>query len=144
MKREEDDFAAWRSQKENQANPFPHVYPDMPPRFRRCRRFTRTLFFLEWASLLALIAGLLLEGVVILFRGSEKPMGDREALAAGLMLLELLPLWFLIRWLRLRPSGSGIAPAAAGPSPTTPRTDGMRKCGRKSVTTPSAICGLGM
>ena len=34
MRREEDDFTAWRSQKENQASPFPYVYPDMPPRFR--------------------------------------------------------------------------------------------------------------
>ena len=72
MRREEDDFTAWRSQKENQASPFPYVYPDMPPRFRRCRRFTRMLFLLEWASLLTLIAGLLLEGVVILFRGSRR------------------------------------------------------------------------
>ena len=103
MKQEEDDFAAWRSRKENQVSPFPHVYPDMPPRFRRCRRFTRTLFLLEWASLLTLIAGLLLEGVVILFRGIETPMGDREALAAGLMLLVLLPLYFLTRWLRHTP-----------------------------------------
>lgn len=99
MKQEEDDFAAWRGQKENQASPFPYVYPDMPPRFRRSRRFTRALFLLEWVSLLTLIAGLLLEGVVILFRGIEKPMGDREALAAGLMLLVLLPLYFLTRWL---------------------------------------------
>lgn len=83
MKREEDDFAAWRSRKENQASPFPYVYPDMPPQFRRYHRFTRTLFLLEWVSLLTLIAGLLLEGIVILFRGIGKPMGDREALAAG-------------------------------------------------------------
>lgn len=103
MKQEEDDFTAWRSQKENQVSPFPHVYPDMPPRFRRCRRFTQALFLLEWVSLLALIAGLLLEGAVILFRRIETPMGDQEALAAGLMLLVLLPLYFLTRWLRHTP-----------------------------------------
>lgn len=117
MRREEDDFTVWRSRKENQASPFPHVYPDMPPRFRRCRRFTRTLFLLEWASLLTLIAGLLLEGVVILFRGIEKPMGDREALAAGLMLLVLLPLWFLIRWLRHTPRWFWHCPFCRQPLP---------------------------
>ncbi|MDE6455256.1 MAG: hypothetical protein K2L38_04970 [Dysosmobacter sp.] len=62
MKREEDDSTAWRSRKENQIDLFPYVYPDMPPRFRRCHRFAQALFLLEWGSLFALTAGLLLQG----------------------------------------------------------------------------------
>jgi len=103
MRREEDDFAAYRQQQKNQAAPFSYIYPQMLPRFRWCRRFAQALFLLEWASLLTLIAGLLLEGAVILFRGIKTPMGDREAFAAGLMLLVLLPLYFLTRWLRHTP-----------------------------------------
>ena len=117
MRREEDDFTVWRQQQENRSTLPPYVYPDMPPRFRLCRRFTRALFLLEWASLLALIAGLLLEGTAILFRGIETPMGDREALAAGLMLLVLLPLYFLTRWLRHTPGLFWHCPFCRQPFP---------------------------
>ena len=64
--------------------------------------------------------------------------------APGLMLLVLLPLYFLTDGCGTRPGCSGIAPSAASPSPTTLRTGDMRKCGSRSAATPSAICGLGM
>ena len=39
MKKATDDIANWRLQHENMSKPFPCVFPQMPPRFRRCRRF---------------------------------------------------------------------------------------------------------
>ena len=117
MRREDDDFTVWRRQQENRVAPSPYVYPQMPPQFRWRRRFAQTLFLLEWGILLALIVGLLLEGVVILLRGIETPVGDREALAVGLMFLVLLPLWFLIRWLRRTPRWFWRCPCCEQPFP---------------------------
>ena len=42
----------WRLRQENLARPFPYVYPQMPPRLRRCCAFTRTLLLLEWGCLI--------------------------------------------------------------------------------------------
>ena len=47
MRREEDDFAAYRQQQNNRAAPFSYISPQMPPRFRWCRRFAQALFLIE-------------------------------------------------------------------------------------------------
>ena len=70
MRRKLDDFSEWRRQQENQANPFPYVYPQMPPRFRRCYRFSRTLFLIEWGSSLLFAFGGVVAFVLMLFRAA--------------------------------------------------------------------------
>ena len=47
MKRPTDDIANWRLQQENISKPFPYVFPQMPPRFRRCCAFARAVFLLQ-------------------------------------------------------------------------------------------------
>ena len=48
MKRWTDDMTDWQLRRENLEKPFPHIYPRMPSRFRRCRAFVGALFLLEW------------------------------------------------------------------------------------------------
>lgn len=100
MRREQDDFTVWKRQQENRATPASFVYPQMPPRFRRCRRFAQALFVVEWGLLLTMFAGLLLGGAVMLFRGIEASWGDLEALITFLMCFVPLLLRFFIRLLR--------------------------------------------
>lgn len=50
-KRAQDDLADWRRQNENRAAPFPHVYPDLPPKFRRLCRTSRVLYLGEWVGI---------------------------------------------------------------------------------------------
>ena len=98
MKREEDDFSAWRQRQKNQAAPFFYVYPQMPPRFRWCRRFAQALFVVEWGACWMFFLGsipiLFLVAVVPLLQGKEA-----GTLPVNYLLL-LLPLRFLARWLR--------------------------------------------
>lgn len=48
MKRSGDDTAYWRLQQENTSKPFPYVFPEMPPRFRRCCAFAKAVFLAQW------------------------------------------------------------------------------------------------
>ena len=48
MKKETDDIARWRLQHKNMSKSFPYVFPKMPPRFRRCCAFMRTVFLIQW------------------------------------------------------------------------------------------------
>ena len=118
MKRKLDDFSEWRRQQENQATPFPYVYPQMPPRFRRCYRFTRTLFLIEWGSNLLFAFGGVVAFVLMLFRGKEALLEDSVAfvLIAALFFI-LLPLWFLCRWLRNTPKFFWHCPCCGQPFP---------------------------
>lgn len=50
MKKTMDEFAKWRLQQENSTKPFPYVFPDMPPRFRRGCFLMKTIFLLELVS----------------------------------------------------------------------------------------------
>ena len=100
MRREEDDFTAWRRQQTNQAAPFPYVYPQMPPRFRWCCRFAQTLFLIEWGGYGALVLSTLSAGVAVLFWGREALLEGVTALLLTLVFFVLLPLSFLARWLR--------------------------------------------
>ncbi len=53
MKRATDDFSNWRLQQENMSKPFPYVFPQMPPRFRRCCAFMKTVFLIQWGCFAA-------------------------------------------------------------------------------------------
>ena len=33
---------------DDMAKPFPYVFPQMPPRFRRCRAFAKAVFLMQW------------------------------------------------------------------------------------------------
>lgn len=77
MKRTTDDMVAWRLQQENLSKPFPYAFPQMPPRFRRCRAFTRALFLLEWGCVCVLILSVIPVGAVMLFRGKRRCWKER-------------------------------------------------------------------
>ena len=53
MKRHMDDIANWRLQQENTSKPFPYVFPQMPPRFRRCCAFAKAVFLIQWGCFAA-------------------------------------------------------------------------------------------
>lgn len=67
MKRIEDDFAEWRLQQENQSKPFPYIFPQMPPRFRRCCRLLTGLCFLEKGCIALNILSILVEFLLMCF-----------------------------------------------------------------------------
>ena len=48
MKKNGDDIANWRLQQENKSKPFPYVFPQMPPRFRRCCAFAGAVLLIRW------------------------------------------------------------------------------------------------
>lgn len=105
MKR--DDMADWRLRQENLAKPSPYVYPQMPPRFRRCRVFMRTLFLLEWSGVILMaLSGLILCGVLLACGGEAFDSRLRGSalfalLSAGFMLS--VPLALACRALRRTP-----------------------------------------
>ena len=37
-----------RKPMDDMAKPFPYVFPQMPPRFRRCRAFAKAVFLMQW------------------------------------------------------------------------------------------------
>jgi len=45
-----DDFADWRLRQENISKPFSYVFPQMPPRFRRCCAFAKVVFLIQWGG----------------------------------------------------------------------------------------------
>ena len=102
MKREEDDFAAYRQQQKNQAAPFSYIYPQMPPRFRWCRRFAQALFLIERGGFVVLVLSNFPTGVVALLWGKKALLEGVGAMAFLLSMVSfvLLPLAFLARWLR--------------------------------------------
>ena len=118
MKWSTDDFSNWQIQQENMSKPSPYVFPQMPPRFRRCRRFIRTLFLIEWGSILLFVFGSVVAFVLMLFRGKEALLEDSVAfgLIAALFFV-LLPLWFLCRWLRNTPKFFWHCPDCGQPFP---------------------------
>ena len=53
MRKPTDDIANWRLQQENTSKPFPYVFPQMPPRFRRCCAFAKAVFLIQWGCFAA-------------------------------------------------------------------------------------------
>lgn len=94
MKRFMDDIESWRLQQENISNPFPYVFPQMPPRFRWCRCFTQALFVVQWGTVLVQCLGFILIIPLAFFLSADvlRVMAD--------LLFLLMPLSFLARWLR--------------------------------------------
>ena len=37
-----------RKPMDDMAKPFPYVFPQMLPRFRRCRAFAKAVFLMQW------------------------------------------------------------------------------------------------
>ena len=107
MKRWTDDMADWRLRQENLARPFPYVYPQMPPRLRRCCAFTRTLLLLEWGCLILMaLSGAALCGVLLVRgEGAFSACWDGSALfALGTAAFVLsIPLGAVCRALRHTP-----------------------------------------
>lgn len=100
MKREEDDFAAWRRQQENRATPSSYVYPQMPPRFRWCRRFAQTLFVVELGAFFVLCFMGLIAVPIVLIQGEARFLDSWIFPLMEPLLFTFLPLGFLCRWLR--------------------------------------------
>ena len=74
MKKPTDDTANWRLQQENNTSkPYPYVFPQMPPRFRRCCAFMKAVFLIQWGCFTAFCLGsmVLLVSVIVLGRGTE-------------------------------------------------------------------------
>ena len=93
MKRWTDDMTDWQLRRENLEKPFPHIYPRMPSRFRRCRAFVGALFLLEWGCVfLMALSGLALCGTLVI-RGEEAfdSCLDESALFAFLAAVFILP-----------------------------------------------------
>lgn len=87
MKRNDDDFAAWRVQQENASKPFLYVFPQMPPRFRRCCAFAKAVFLIQWGGFAVFALG-----SMILFVPAVVWDMDMSALTNGRPLLSLLVL----------------------------------------------------
>lgn len=68
-----DDFTVWRIRKDHLKEPFPYVFPDLPPRFRRLRALSRGVFLMQLGSSVVAIAGLLLSGIFFFGRETEPP-----------------------------------------------------------------------
>ena len=121
MKRWTDDMADWRLRQENLARPFPYVYPQMPPRLRRCCAFTRTLLLLEWGCLvLMVLSGAALCGVLLVRgEGAFSACWDGSALfALGTAAFILsIPLGAVCRALRHTPKFFWRCPCCGEPFP---------------------------
>lgn len=74
MKHSTDDFTEWRIRQAHLSQPFPYVFPKMPPRFRRFRALGRGIFLLQWASFAAFIT-LLFSSIFLLNSQPPKPLG---------------------------------------------------------------------
>ncbi len=57
MKRPMDDTASWRLQQKNASKPFPYIFPQMPPRFRRCCALMRAVFLTQWGCFVVFFLG---------------------------------------------------------------------------------------
>ena len=117
MKRTADDIANWKLQQENMSKPFPYVFPQMPPRFRRYYGFTKVLFLMEWGCIWTVDFGVIMGGAVMLFRGAGAFREGSMALLMGLVLFVPIPLYFLCRWLRNTPKHFWHCPCCGQPFP---------------------------
>ena len=95
MKYSTDDFTDWHRQQGHLAQPFPYIFPQMPPRFRIFRAFSRGIFLLQ-------------RGFALLFFGSLAGAAflvDRQnpILSLGILLSLILEGLFLV--LRFAPGG---------------------------------------
>ena len=73
MKRPMDDITNWRLQQENTSKPFPYVFPQMPPRFRRCCAFAKAVFLIQWGcfAVFCLDSMVLLVSVLVFGKDAE-------------------------------------------------------------------------
>lgn len=73
MRKPTDDIANWRLQQENTSKPFPYVFPQMPPRFRRCCAFAKAVFLIQWGcfAVFGICSMVLFIPVVILDKNTE-------------------------------------------------------------------------
>lgn len=117
MKRIIDDMAGWRLRQENQAKPFPYVFPQMPPRFRLCCGFARGLFLLEWGCIWALVLGGSAAVIVMLLRGTDALLEGWPERLLILLFFVLLPLGVLCRFLRHTPGRFWRCPCCGKPFP---------------------------
>ena len=105
-----DDLADWSLRQTNQAAPFPRVYPQMPPRFRRCCRWMRVGTLLELLFLLLFLLSVLGMCVLTLLKAEGTWPVLSGALAA-------LPLWWGFRLVRLTPKFFWHCPSCGQPFP---------------------------
>ena len=95
MKRPVDDIAYWRLQQENTSKPFPYVFPQMPPRFRRCRAFARAVFLMQWGccAVFCLCSMVLFVPLIVLGRDVElSAVTDNHPFLAFLILVAAVSL----------------------------------------------------
>lgn len=93
MKRPMDDIAKWRLQQENMSKPFPYVFPQMPPGFRRRCAFAKAVFLTQWGcfAVLFLVGMALFVPVVILGKDVEwSTMTDSNPFLGFLILIAAL------------------------------------------------------
>lgn len=104
-------MANWRLRQENDSQSFPYVFPQMPPRFRRCCAFMRALLLLERCSAVLLVLGGLAWTVLLVVYGRA---GLNAFLDSGLEanpffvlclaeVIAALPVMFLCRLFRQTP-----------------------------------------
>lgn len=86
-KHQTDDFADWRLRQENISKPFPYVFPQMPPRFRRCCAFAKAVFLIQWGGFAVFALGSIILFVPVVVWDVEL-----DALTDGRPLLSLLVL----------------------------------------------------
>lgn len=71
MKRPTDDIANWRLQQENTSKPFSYVFPQMPPRFRRCCAFAKVVFLIQWGCFASFCLGSMMLFVPVIVFGKD-------------------------------------------------------------------------
>ena len=94
LKRETDDFTEWSRNRANRAKPYPYVFPQMPPRFRRCCGLMRALLLLEYAFWATFALSCLAAIGPCIRQEAPGPL-----LSAGILLTVPLAMvfWFLLR-----------------------------------------------
>lgn len=99
MKRPTDDIANWRLQQENTSKPFPYVFPQMPPRFRRCCAFAKAVFLIQWGCFaVSCVCSMVLFILVVIWgrnMGLSAMIENRPFLAFFIMVAAISLLIFL-------------------------------------------------
>ena len=75
MKSRLDDIADWQLQQENTSEPFPYIFPQMPPRFRRCCAFAKTVFLIQWGCFAAFCLDSMVLLVLLTVFGKNAELG---------------------------------------------------------------------
>ena len=75
MKRTTDEIVNWRLQQENTSKPFPYVFPQMPPRFRRCCAFARAVSLIQWGCFAVFCLGSMVLFVPVIISGKDVELG---------------------------------------------------------------------